>query len=416
MLSHKRSRKARDFWSDQRGGTAILFAVAAIPIMMMVGIAVDYARVIKFKAQVQAAVDATALATTTLVAGQGAPSTVVQPGVYQAQGNYASQATAYATNYFAAQAPANSIGMDWSNWSSLGSLTVQPSFFQNTATTMVSYQYNYPTAFSALFNQASINVTVKSTAQAVTPGGGGSPNSTGAQTYGGAGTIDGDPYVTGADGAFHDWVCSGTPSGTWYNLLSDAGMQVNATCDFAGGSGGETWWCMGAFNIVFLDTHGQQHTLYMIAPRNLSTGAPDFNNAWWGQITLDGVSYPAVAGPNWQANVTNYLGGMVQTSVSDTSDPYLGDNWVTVTTPHYTIKLSFDYQGFAAGDIRITATNAGACGVPGGILGGLLAGVWDNNTVDYSVASATTLAPQFAWNSTCATPTKNKAIAAHLIQ
>ena len=52
----------RRFKSDLRGNVAMMFGLAAVPLMLGAGIAVDYARSTQSETQLQAAIDAAALA------------------------------------------------------------------------------------------------------------------------------------------------------------------------------------------------------------------------------------------------------------------------------------------------------------------------------------------------------------------
>ena len=370
---------------DTSGQMALLFGLAIAPVAIGIGAAVDYARMSMIKTELQAAADAAALGATTSLA----------------QGATAAQAEAIGQQIFRANAPQHSTMENWMDKASYGSLDVQSSYYAQTATTLVYYQGNPPTIFSGVLGTSTASVEVKSTAQATTGSG------SGAQTYAGVGTIDGDPYVTGADGVFHDMMCTAGP-GAWYNVLSDSGIQVNASCDPS--IAGAQWQVLSGFSVIL-----NNHVITLTAPRpRIINGQEDYGAAWYGQITIDGVVYSPAMGPDYShPKVTNYLDGQVQTSISDTNYAYLGDDWVTITTPTYTIKMTFDYQSFAAGDIRITANNAGQCGVPGGILGGLLAGSWDDNTNDYTVSDATSKSYQFYWRG-CAT--QGSPQSAHLIQ
>ena len=67
-------------------------------------------------------------------------------------------------------------------------------------------------------------------------------------------------------------------------------------------------------------------------------------------------------------------------------------------------------------DLWITATNAGACGVPGGALGATLAGVDDTTTSDFSVSGPTATTYQFGWSTCSAWVNNSKASIAHLIK
>jgi Flp pilus assembly protein TadG len=55
----------RSFWRDAKGATALTFALAAVPLVMIAGVAVDYSRAISEQTSLQAALDAATLAVAT---------------------------------------------------------------------------------------------------------------------------------------------------------------------------------------------------------------------------------------------------------------------------------------------------------------------------------------------------------------
>src|SRR5215217_1808985 len=62
MNSNWFSRKLlRQFGADNKGNIAVLFAVAAVPILSFVGAAIDYTRANSARSSMQAALDSTAL-------------------------------------------------------------------------------------------------------------------------------------------------------------------------------------------------------------------------------------------------------------------------------------------------------------------------------------------------------------------
>jgi Flp pilus assembly protein TadG len=61
LLRHFRDALAR-LWNDRRGNIAIMFAAASIPLLLVMGGAVDFARFARYKAELANAVDAAALA------------------------------------------------------------------------------------------------------------------------------------------------------------------------------------------------------------------------------------------------------------------------------------------------------------------------------------------------------------------
>jgi Flp pilus assembly protein TadG len=78
---------SRSFWSGQSGNVSVIFALALIPVLMLVGVAIDYSRASAIKTQLQAAMDAAVLAGAAQSVGQTATAQSVfsahlQPGPY----------------------------------------------------------------------------------------------------------------------------------------------------------------------------------------------------------------------------------------------------------------------------------------------------------------------------------------------
>jgi len=69
-------RLLSDFCSDQRGNVAMIFGLAAIPILGVMGVAVDYTRATNFRVVLQSAVDASALAGATETSDDAATGTI----------------------------------------------------------------------------------------------------------------------------------------------------------------------------------------------------------------------------------------------------------------------------------------------------------------------------------------------------
>jgi Flp pilus assembly protein TadG len=61
LIPLKVSNACRTFWSDRRGNVAIIFGLALVPIIGLVGAAVDYSRANNARVKLQAAIDSTAL-------------------------------------------------------------------------------------------------------------------------------------------------------------------------------------------------------------------------------------------------------------------------------------------------------------------------------------------------------------------
>lgn len=64
-----RARRMRAFFGDRRGNVAVIFSLCLLPLMGLVGAAVDYARASKAKSQLNMAVDAAALAAVQKISG-----------------------------------------------------------------------------------------------------------------------------------------------------------------------------------------------------------------------------------------------------------------------------------------------------------------------------------------------------------
>ena len=215
--------------------------------------------------------------------------------------------------------------------------------------------------------------------------GSGSGSSVGATHYSGYGVIGGDPHVYGFDNNDYYLACTQQGQTTWINVLSDAGIEINASCVY------NTYFALDSFQTVTILLGSHVITTTAALPEVPYEGGPITYNAataWFGQVTVDGVTYPAIRGTRTLLNqsVTNGSLTVIQ-YVTDTTNFYFVDNAIYINTPVYNITLS--YQDLAMADLWITATNAGACGVPGGALGATLAGVDDAASADYTVSGPT---------------------------
>lgn len=74
----------RQFWSDRRGNTALLFALAMIPIIGSMGVALDYSLASSYRTDMQKALDATALALTKIMPADQATLDTVGNQYFQA--------------------------------------------------------------------------------------------------------------------------------------------------------------------------------------------------------------------------------------------------------------------------------------------------------------------------------------------
>ncbi len=191
---------------------------------------------------------------------------------------------------------------------------------------------------------------------------------------------------------------------TWYNLLSDAGFQINANC-----TGNSAW--SEYYKVSIL---AGAHTI-SISPSITSVGwhgTTQTGESWMGAITIDGVAYPATSGTNiWLTDTT--AGISVKTVIGQPGVVGSSANYALITTPGYSVSVAYDSDDdvdsstgkaatFGFADIQIAANNVGACGVPGGTWGGTLGHVDDFNANDFIVSGPTAQASQFTWNCTSA--------------
>jgi Flp pilus assembly protein TadG len=354
----------RIFLRERRGIVAIWFALVAPAMLGMLGLAVDYSKSRVTRAGLQRAADAAALASTTALT----------------KGQTIDAAKSAANIYFASNMPSAASG----TW------TVVPTVAGSTASTTVNFVGSEPTTFGKLFQLNSINLSVTAAAQSsMGPAGG-------VTHYAGNGSVAGDPHIAGADGSSGYLECA-TPSGSWYNLLSDAGIQINVSCVSYTG----VWLDVIQSFSILLNSHVISLTAATPTFDAKGNVSYDRNTAWFGAITIDGVTYPPVIGQH------SYLSGVVRTNITDLTNFYASDNMVQINTGVYNIFITFD--AYAMGDINITAKNAGACGVPGGFWGGTLAGHEDYKGADFLVSGPTAKSYQFYWPN-CSTMT------AHLVK
>ncbi len=378
--------RASGFIPDERGATAVIFAGALPVVLLAMAVAIDYTNSSRFKTRIQAAADAASLAATEAIAQHpnGANGLSVE--------QYATQV---ANGYFTANAPPGATGAP----------TVTATSYNSTVTTAVSYQGTAPSNFGVALGYSGFTTNTSSTAQAVvgeTTGGG---NHVGATHYSGYGVIGGDPHVYGFDNNDYYLACSQAGQTPWINVLSDAGIEINASCVSA------VYFGMDALQTVSILLGSHVVSTYAPSPQVPYQYGPITYNAataWFGQVTIDGVTYPAIPG------YRTFLNGAVAQWVTDTTHFYFVDNAIYINYGPYNITLS--YQNNAMADLWITATNAGACGVPGGALGATLAGVDDATSGDFTVSGPTATTYQFGWSACPAWVNNSAASVVHLIK
>ena len=140
------ARLSRKFRGDKSGNIAITFGLAALPIMLAVGAAVDYTVANRTKAALDGYADAAAI------------SAVNQAAMALTN----SQAKTFATNQFNAQAAMLKKG-------SVSKVTVKVTTTGNTRTATLTYTASVPTAFMGMVNVNTIPVGGSSTASSAAP-------------------------------------------------------------------------------------------------------------------------------------------------------------------------------------------------------------------------------------------------------
>jgi Flp pilus assembly protein TadG len=140
------ARLLRKFRRDKSGNIAITFGLAALPIMLAVGAAVDYTVANRTKAALDGYADAAAI------------SAVNQAAMALTN----NQAKTFATNQFNAQAAMLKKG-------SVSKVTVKVTTTGNTRTAVLTYTASVPTAFMGMVNVNTIPVAGSSTASSAAP-------------------------------------------------------------------------------------------------------------------------------------------------------------------------------------------------------------------------------------------------------
>ena len=164
------------------------------------------------------------------------------------------------------------------------------------------YQTSYPTLVSGLLGGAGTLVTVSATATAAVSGSGSSLDF----TYAGTGGIWGDPHMNDADGTSTMFTGCVTTPRSWYAALSDAGIQINFSCDWS------TRWNAEAITDISIVIGNHVISTQSTQPTISGNNVENYNGVGWvGAVTIDGVTYNP--GLGW----TSYLGGMVQSDIND---------------------------------------------------------------------------------------------------
>jgi Flp pilus assembly protein TadG len=144
----------RDFASDKRGNTAVMFAIASLPIIYAVGCVIDYTYASQIKTKLQAAADAATLATISY----NSPVYTTAKGM---TGNgTVSGGSTYLTNFFDEDTTAFS-GV------SVTTSTVSKSGQQVTAT--LAFSDSVPTYFMKILGYSNMSISGSSTASFTIP-------------------------------------------------------------------------------------------------------------------------------------------------------------------------------------------------------------------------------------------------------
>lgn len=388
-VSAKARRVARMFRQDQKGAVAILFCAALAPLVVMGGVAIDYAKLSRAREKLVIAADAAAVAAVTDL---------------QKTGDVAHAQTA-------------ARGLLQSNVPDLSPyLTVNAAvaYSDNRMATMtLRATLKMPNQFGNLIGQPTTDVVHEAVAQGYLD----SATATGAaQTKGKfKGSISSDPEITYADGT-HGFV--DCPAPNWYNALSDAGIQINFSCTMASG-----------YNYIrkmtlLLGRHRIDYDVYNgpIADVGFPRGGT------WGMglpstLTVDGVPY--VSSERRYSDplpelllVDDPLGKVYVIPYYDPLYNFPKTKMQTITgikvvTPVYTITMYYDFGWYLQeGGIVFDATNPGLCGTPGGVwgrsvrrehVGGSNFGAYGRSAENnYMVLARDSKSPEFFWTSDCA--------------
>lgn len=356
--------------AHEGGQVATIFALSLVPAAAMIGFGVDYTRAIQTRTKVQAAADAAALKAVSLSMA-GASNDVAQSEAVRVFNATIGQASSL-------------------RYSSDSTPTVRVTNNSGTVAASVAFSGSAANMFSQLIGMKSVPINIATGAT-----GGATIGANGSGQYVGSGSLSEDPVVRGADGSWSLFSCD-VSGATWYNLLSDAGFEVNANC-----AGNSVW--------------SEYYQVNVLAGKHTISLTPSFDNvnwlgttqtgeSWVGAVTVDGVAYaaPTTAGTTTVLNDTT-AGITAKVVVGQPGVVGSSSNYVLIKTPVYAVSIAYDSDNigsaiFGLADIQIAATNAGSCGVPGGLWGGTLGNVDDVNSNDFIVSGPNAQATQFTWN------------------
>lgn len=375
----------RPFVADCRGNFAMMFALFSPVLVIVLAVALGFADTITLDEQAQAAADSAALAATETMAGY-----IKNPPSDMTQGQAQTLAQTAAANYFASNAPQEVVSGETA-------FTATTAVNNNVVTTTVAYSGVPKTVMSGIVGSAmNVDVTASSTETVTLT----TTTTTPQGTYAGTGWVAEDPVVTGAEGQYWFMLMCDVSHATWYNMLSDTGFEVNANCD-----GTSSWAELYQFSVL-----AGSHVI-SITPALVGInwyGTPMNQEVWSGGVTIDGVYYAAASGTNTYLNDTAN-GITVSVIVGQPGVSGSAANYVLIATPTYSITVAYDSDdngswNLGLASINFAATNAGACGTPGGLWGQTLSGSGNDNSMsDFAVGGPTATVSQFS--RTCSTTT-----------
>jgi Flp pilus assembly protein TadG len=149
-------RVGRRFGADRRGNIAMIFALAIVPVVTMVGVAVDYTHANQLKSKLQSAADAASVG-----------SIARNSAAFKAAGSMTSDGAvpggaADATNIFNGT-------LSGLTGVTINSVTPTVTKTGTAITAVVAYSADVPTAFLGVIGRSSLTVTGSSTSTANIP-------------------------------------------------------------------------------------------------------------------------------------------------------------------------------------------------------------------------------------------------------
>lgn len=341
---------ARSVLADEKGSTAILYALMLTVSCGIVGLALDFSQAFSLQRKLQETADSAALAAVSSVWNSASSNSVTTTAASAIGQVYWDTATKGAKQ--------------------TGSATVSTTNFNGVVTTSVEYSGSQSSSFGALFGVRAFPVNGLAVAQA---------ESQATRTLGlsGSGDVWGDPHIDGADTSKYIFQC---PPGNWYNLLSDAGIEINVSC----------YPIFGEQIIdqvsILLRTSSGLHNIRLSNPQVDPVSWLPLTTWYPGQLTVDGATFTA---PN---GISSYFDGTTKYSFNSTSWNTSAKNVLTITLPQYVITVYFNRLDE---HIEVKAIGAGKCAPPGGFWGGTLIGIDSNRTGDFLIKGPDATAKEF---------------------